>query len=60
MPELPELEALREYFEKVLSTKKIMKVETFYHTVLRFPSSDEFKERLKGFKSANIVENTFF
>lgn len=48
MPELPELEAIREYLGVILSNRKIMKAETFYHTVLRFPSSDEFKEQLKG------------
>lgn len=48
MPELPELEALREYLENVLSTKKVLKADTFHHTVLRFPSSDKFKEQLEG------------
>ncbi|MHA1967692.1 MAG: Fpg/Nei family DNA glycosylase [Candidatus Hodarchaeales archaeon] len=54
MPELPELEALREYLESVLSTRKIMKVETFYHTVLRYPSPNEFKELLTEAKLDHI------
>jgi formamidopyrimidine-DNA glycosylase len=47
MPELPELEAIRKYLNKLLFKNKIIDIETFYHTVIRYPSANEFKELLQ-------------
>ncbi len=42
MPELPELEAIRKYLTSELYGKSITSVETYNHTVIRYPKSNEF------------------
>lgn len=48
MPELPELEAIRQYLVSSISEQVITNVKTFLHTVIRKPSALEFEELLNG------------
>ncbi len=48
MPELPELEAIRQYLASNISEQVITNVKTFLHTVIRKPSALEFEELLNG------------
>ena len=48
MPELPELEAISKYLTKKLSGEIIARVETFFHTVIRFPDSNTIQTLLVG------------
>ena len=48
MPELPELEAISKYLTKKLSGEIIARVETFFHTVIRFPDSHTIQTLLVG------------
>lgn len=48
MPELPELEAIREYLTNVLSQRTIKAIKTYHHTVIRYPSANDFEKWLQG------------
>ena len=48
MPELPELEAIRQYLASNISEQVITDVKPFLHTVIRKPSALEFEELLNG------------
>ncbi len=54
MPELPELEAIREYLNKSLLKSTIINVETYYHTVIRNQSINDFKKLLQDAKLIQI------
>lgn len=54
MPELPELEAIREYLNESLSKSTIINVETYYHTVIRNHSVSDFKKLLQDAKLSQI------
>ncbi len=54
MPELPELEAIREYLTNVLSQRTIKVIETYYHTVIRYPSANDFEKWLQGARLIQI------
>ncbi len=47
MPELPEIEAIRRYLISKISGEIITRIDTYNHTVIRYPSPDDFKESLK-------------
>ncbi len=47
MPELPEIEAIRQYLISTISNEVITEVKTFQHTVIRNPSAKEFEELLR-------------
>jgi formamidopyrimidine-DNA glycosylase len=47
MPEVPDLEAIRKFFNKIISGKVIERVETFIPVVIRLPR-DEFVRLLTG------------
>ncbi|MHA1213694.1 MAG: DNA-formamidopyrimidine glycosylase family protein [Candidatus Hodarchaeales archaeon] len=57
MPELPELEAIKAYLSNKVRRRVVDKVETFEHTVIRFPNQTEFVELLKG---STLVEISRF
>jgi len=46
MPELPEIEAIRSYLTSKISGEIITRTDTFNHTVIRYPTPDDFKESL--------------
>ncbi|MFX0184288.1 MAG: Fpg/Nei family DNA glycosylase [Candidatus Hodarchaeota archaeon] len=54
MPELPEIEAIRRYLIPILSGQVINHVNTYQHTVIRNPSTNEFVKLLKGAVLHNI------
>ncbi|MFX0015436.1 MAG: DNA-formamidopyrimidine glycosylase family protein [Promethearchaeota archaeon] len=46
MPELPEIQAICEYLNSVISEEVVTEVKTFQHTVIRTPSAREFEKSL--------------
>jgi formamidopyrimidine-DNA glycosylase len=54
MPELPEIEAIRQYLISILSGQVINHVNTYQHTVIRNPSTNEFVKLLEGSVLDNI------
>jgi formamidopyrimidine-DNA glycosylase len=54
MPELPEVETIRRGLEKVLPNLAIEEVEIKLPYLIKYPSVEEFKEKIKGKKFENI------
>lgn len=46
MPELPEVETVKEQLKKRLINKKVTKVDIYYDMIVEYPSVLEFKERI--------------
>lgn len=46
MPELPEVENVKNYLKKELLNKKILDVNIIYNNIIEYPSSDEFKKQI--------------
>ena len=54
MPELPEIEAIKNYLFEKISENTISSVQTFKHTVIRTPNVENFPEILIGAKVTSI------
>ena len=48
MPELPEVETVKNSLKKRLLGKKIMNVKVMYSNIIEFPSVSEFERKIKG------------
>ena len=48
MPELPEVETVKEVLKKQILNKQIKKVEVYYEGMIVYPSVEEFKNNLKN------------
>ncbi len=46
MPELPEVETVKETLKKQILNKKIVDVNIYYSNIIEYPSSDEFKKQI--------------
>ena len=46
MPELPEVETVKETLKKIVIGKKIINVKVNYKNIIEFPSSDEFVKKI--------------
>lgn len=46
MPELPEVETVKESLKKHILNKRIVGVNIYYSNIIEYPTSDEFKERI--------------
>ena len=55
MPELPELEGIRKYLSGKIAGSTITDVETFSHTVIRFPDVKIFQSSLTGARLDDIL-----
>lgn len=47
MPEMPEVETVKEALKKKLINKKITKVDIFYNNIIEYPNIDLFKKKIK-------------
>ncbi len=48
MPELPEVETVKETLKRNILGKTIKNVEVFYEPIVEYPSVEEFKKKLEG------------
>ena len=48
MPELPEVETVKEVLKSKVLNKKIAKVNIYYSKIIEYPTSDEFIKELIG------------
>ena len=46
MPELPEVETVKNALRRLILNKKILKVDVFHNNIIASPSVDEFKEKI--------------
>lgn len=47
MPELPEVETVKNTLKKLVLNKKILKVDIYHNNIIAFPSVEEFKAKIK-------------
>ena len=55
MPELPEVETVKEALKKDLLNKKIIDINIYYEKIIDYPSIDEFKKEIKNQTINNIT-----
>lgn len=48
MPELPEVETVKNTLKGLVLNKKILKVDVYHNNIIAYPSVDEFKEKIKN------------
>ena len=48
MPELPEVETVKNTLKKLVLNKKILSVDIYHNNIVAFPTVDEFKNKLKN------------
>ncbi len=54
MPELPEVETVKESLKKQILNSNIISVDIYYEPIIAYPSIDKFKEKIKNQKINNI------
>ncbi|MDD2435586.1 MAG: DNA-formamidopyrimidine glycosylase [Bacilli bacterium] len=54
MPELPEVETVKEALKKKVLNKRIMDVKIYYPNIIEYPMADEFKNRIINQKINDI------
>src|SRR5574344_2179430 len=55
MPELPEVETVKETLKKQVLNKTIKDVDVYYSKIIEYPGLDEFKKQIKGQKINDIL-----
>ena len=62
MPELPEVETVKENLKKRLINKKINDVKVLYNNIIAYPDTNTFEKILKNrtVKTEKRTNNTFF
>ena len=48
MPELPEVETVKNKLKEKLLNKRILDVKVFYDNIIEYPSVNEFKKEIKN------------
>ena len=48
MPELPEVETVRNTLKRLILNKKIIDVDIRYENIIEYPTSNEFKKKARG------------
>ena len=59
MPELPEVETVKETLKKQILNKKIVDVNIYYSNIIEYPSSDEFKKQIIDVYKTEVSYNTY-
>lgn len=54
MPELPEVETVRNTLKRLILNKKIIDVDIRYENIIEYPTSNEFKKKIKNQKINDI------
>lgn len=48
MPELPEVETVKNTLKRLVLNKKILSVDIYHNNIIAYPSVDEFKDKIKN------------
>ena len=60
MPELPEVETVKETLKKEVLNRTIKDIEIYYENIIAYPDIDTFKKQIKGEKINNILRRGKF
>lgn len=55
MPELPEVETVKNVLKKQVLNKQIKKADIYWHNIIAYPKIDEFKKEIKNQKINDIL-----